>query len=104
MSIQEGKPERYVFQAVVVETSTQQAASLQEKFFSLGDPKKAVDRYPYTRHYQFVPFLKTKEWTVAKILSLAKLHVKIVQELEAIFLANLHNIHNKITHDVITLM
>lgn len=82
MSIQEGKPERYVFQAVVVETSTQQAASLQEKFFSL----------------------KTKEWTVAKILSLAKLHVMIVQELKTIFLANLHNIHNKITHNVITLM
>jgi hypothetical protein len=102
--IQEGKSERYVFQAVVVEASTQQAASLREKFFSLGDPKKAVERYPYRGNYPFVPFLKTKEWTVDKILRLAKLHVKIVQDLKAIFISNLQDIHNCISNDGTTLM
>jgi hypothetical protein len=92
--IQEGKPERYAFQAVVIETSTQYAASLWEKFFSLANPTQAVKEYPYTGQYQFIPFLKTKEWTVDKILRLAKLHVKIVQDLRPIFLANLRNIHN----------
>jgi hypothetical protein len=101
--IQDDKQDRYAFQAVVVETSTQQAATLREKFFSMGHPTQVLDRLPYTGKYQFVPFLKTKEWTVTKILSLAKLHVRIVQELRPIFLANLQNIHNTI-NDGITLM
>jgi hypothetical protein len=102
--IQEGKPERFVFQAVVVETSTQNAASLREQFFSLGNPDKVQKDYPYTGRYQFVPFLKTKEWTVTKILSLAKLHVKIVQDLKTVFIANLQDIRNSITPDGTTLM
>jgi hypothetical protein len=102
--IQEGKQERFAFQAVVIETSTQHAASLREKFFSLGNPEQAIERYPYTGKYQFVPFLKTKEWTMTKILNLAKLHVKIVQELKAIFIANIQNIHNSINHGGRTLM
>jgi hypothetical protein len=69
--ILEGKPERFVFQAVVVETSTQEAASLREKFYSLGNPMQVQQQFPYTGKYQFVPFLKTKEWTVQKILNLA---------------------------------
>jgi hypothetical protein len=101
--VQEGKQERYAFQAVVVETSTQHASVLREKFFSLGHTAKALESYPYTGKYQFVPFLKTKEWTVAKILSLAKLHVRIIQELRPIFIANLQNIHNTI-NDGFTLM
>jgi hypothetical protein len=101
--IQDGKQERYAFQAVVVETSTQHAATLREKFFSLGNPKTVLERFPYTENYQFVPFLKTKEWTVAKILSLTKLHVRIIQELRPIFIANLQNIHNDI-NDGFTLM
>jgi hypothetical protein len=99
--IQEGKPERFVFQAVVVETSTQNAAS---KFFSLGNPDKVQKDYPYTGRYQFVPFLKTKEWTVTKILGLVKLQVKIVQDLKTVFIANLQDIRNYITSDGTTLM
>jgi hypothetical protein len=102
--IQEGKPDRYVLQAAVIETSMQQAASLKEKFFALGNFTKAVKDYPYTDKYQRVPFLKTKEWTVAKILRLAKLHVKIVQDLRVVFLVNLQDIHNQINHGGITLM
>ncbi len=102
--IQEGKPERYAFQAVVVETSTQQASTLREKFFSLGNPTQAQNRFPYTGKYQFVPFLKTQEWTVEKILRLAKLHVKIVQDLKAIFIKNLKDIHNTINDDGTTLL
>jgi hypothetical protein len=102
--IQEGKTDRFVFQAVIVETSTQQAASLRERFFSLGNPEQAQQKYPYTGKYQFVPFLKTKEWTVPKILRLARLHVKIVQDLRPIFLANLKDIRNSIAHDGTTLM
>jgi hypothetical protein len=97
--IQEGKPDRYAFQAVVVETSTQQASSLCEKFFSLGNPTQAQERFPCTGKYQFVPFLKTHEWTVAKILQLAKLHVKLIHDLKAIFIKNLKNIHNTIDDD-----
>ncbi len=102
--IQEGKPERYTFQAVVVETATSTAAKLREKFFSLGNPLEAKLNYPYTGHYQFVPFLHTKEWTVPKILRLAKLHVSIVQDLKPIFLGNLKNIHNTIDNDGTTLL
>ncbi len=102
--IQDGKPERFAFQAVVVETSTQQAASLREKFFSLGDPKQVQQKFPYTGRYQFVPFLKMKEWTVQTILSLARLHVKIVQDLQPIFLSNLQDIHNSIDNGGTTLM
>ncbi len=102
--LQEGKPDRFVFQAVIVETSTQQAASLRERFYSLGNPVQAQEKFPYTGKYQFVPFLKTKEWTVPKILSLARLHVKIIQDLRSIFLVNLKDIHNSIAHDGTTLM
>jgi len=87
-----------------VETSTQQAATLREKFFSLDNPTKAQQEFPYVGKYQFVPFLKTKEWTVSKILSLAKIHVTIIQDLKTIFLKNLRNIHNIISPDGTTLM
>jgi hypothetical protein len=67
--IQEGKPERFVFQAVVVETSTQQAASLRERFFSLGNPKQVQEKSPYTGKYQFVPFLKYLKSSVLHALT-----------------------------------
>ncbi len=41
---------------------------------------------------------------MTKILNLAKAHVTIVQDLKAIFLVNLQDIHNSITHDGTTLM
>lgn len=87
-----------------METSTSQASSLREKFFSLSPPDIAQERYPYTGRYQFVPFLKTTEWTVQKIYNLAKLHVKLVQDLRSIFLITLQDIHNQISNDGTTLM
>jgi hypothetical protein len=84
--IQEGKPDHFIFQAVKVKTSTQQAASLHERFFSLGNPVQVQQKFPYTGKHQFFLFLKTKEWTVTKIPSLARLPVKIVQALESIFI------------------
>jgi hypothetical protein len=102
--VQDSKPERFAFQAVVVETSTQQAASLCKKFFSLGNPTQVQQKFPYTGRYQFVPFLKTKEWTVHKILGLARIHVKIVQDLRPIFISNLKDICNGIDHGGTTLM
>ena len=87
-----------------METSTQQAATLREKFFSLDNPTKAQQEFPYVGKYQLVPFLKMKEWTVSKILSLAKVHVTIIQDLKTIFLKNLRNIHNIISPDGTTLM
>ncbi len=93
---QEGQPDRYAFHAVVVETFTSQAASLRKKFYGIGTPAQAQEHYPYTGRYQFVPFLKTKEWTIPKIYNLAKLHVKIVQDLKAIFIIHLQDIHNSI--------
>jgi hypothetical protein len=65
-----------------------QAAPLREIIFSLGNPTQAVEQFRYTGKYKFVPFLKTHEWKVEKIPSLAELHVKIVQDLKAIFIKN----------------
>ncbi len=70
----------------------------------MGNPKQAQERFPYTDQYQFVPFLKTTEWTVAKILRLAKLHVKIVQDLRGIFIQNLKDIRNGIDTEGTTLL
>lgn len=64
--MQEGKPDKNACQAIAVETSTTQAASLRGKIFALGNPMQAKECYPYTGQYQFVPFLKTKEWTVPR--------------------------------------
>jgi hypothetical protein len=89
---------------VVVETATSTAEKMREKFFSLGNPLEAKLNYPYTGHFQFVLFLHTKEWTIPKILRLAKLHVSIVQDLKPIFLGNLKKNHNTIDNDGTTLL
>lgn len=102
--LQEGKPEKFTFQAIAVETATQFAAKLRERFYSLENPNIAFNHFPYTGMYQFVPFLKTKEWTCLKILQLAKLHVSIIQDLKPIFIANLQNIHHAIKPDGETLL
>jgi hypothetical protein len=59
--VQDGKPEQYSFQGVVVETSTKHANSLREWFYELGHPKQAESKYPYTGRYQFVPFIKSQD-------------------------------------------
>jgi hypothetical protein len=41
--------------------------------------------------------MKTKEWTIPKILRLAKLHVSITHDLKPLFLANLQDIHTTIS-------
>jgi hypothetical protein len=102
--IVEDKPEKYSFQAVVVETSANKAASLRERFYSLDPPTKAHQSFPYTGKYQFVPILKSKEWTVNKILRLAKLHVQIINDLKPIFLTNLQDLRQEITPTGNTLM
>lgn len=94
--INEGKPEKYTFQAVVIETATTQAATLREEFYKLPNPVSAQLQYPYTGKYTFVPLLQSKEWTVSKILRLAQYHVSIIQDLKTVFISNLQNIHNKI--------
>jgi hypothetical protein len=99
VAIQEGGKERYAFQAIVVETATNHATKLRERFYKLDNPMVAQTSYPYTGKYQFVPFLKTKEWTISKILQLAKIHVNIVHDLKPIFLANIQDIHNEINQD-----
>jgi hypothetical protein len=58
--IQDGNKDRYAFQAVVVETSTQHAASLRENFFNLGNPGQTVERFPYTGKYQFCSLSENK--------------------------------------------
>jgi hypothetical protein len=102
--IQDGKPDRYTIQAVIVETSTKHAAILREKFFSLAVPELLQQQFPYTGRYPLIPLIKTKEWTVNKIFSLAKLHVKMMQDLKAIFLTNLQDIQTVIDQDGTTLM
>ncbi len=79
--VKEGDPSRYSFQAIVVETSTQLASTIWEKFYELDQPAKAQAIYPYTGMYQFVPLLKSKEWPVDKIYKLARLHVNLIESL-----------------------
>jgi hypothetical protein len=95
---------RYSFLAVAVETSVRQAKHLREAFFSLPKPEISKAKYPYTGQYQFVPLLQSKEWPIVKIFQLAKVHVKICQNLKPIFLQNLPDIRNAISSDGHTLM
>lgn len=95
--LKQGSSDKYTFQAVVVETSATFAKQLREAFYSLQKPSVAVHQYPYTGKYQFVPFLQSKEWTVHKILQLAKVHVTIIKDLRPVFVANVQNIHNIIS-------
>ncbi len=53
--ITDEKPERVSVQAVVVKTSVEHAAMLQECFYSLGAPVLAHQVYPYIGKYQFIP-------------------------------------------------
>jgi hypothetical protein len=100
----EGGKERFSFQAIIIETSTKNAAKLRERFYTLENPSKVQHQFPYTGKYQFVPFLKSKEWTVPKILQLAKLHAKTVQDLSPIFLTNLQDIRTVISDEGDTLL
>ncbi len=99
-----GKLEKYTFQAVVVETTANQAAALRESFYKLANPLTAHLEHPYTGKYPFVALLQSKEWTSSKILRLAQYHVSIIQELKSIFIGNLQNIHNVININGETLL
>jgi hypothetical protein len=68
--IADRKPEKFSFQAIVIETEAEHASLLRERFYSLGDPLK----------YQFVPLVCSKEWPVEKIFRQAKFHDKISQQ------------------------
>jgi hypothetical protein len=57
--IHDGKPEKYTFQAVVVETAVNQAAALKESFYKLANPLTAHLVHPYTGKYPFVPLLQS---------------------------------------------
>jgi hypothetical protein len=88
--------ERYSFPAVAIETSTRQAKHLREAFFAQPKPAEAKQKYPYTGPYQFVPLFPSKEWSVYKIFQLARVHVKICDDLKAIYIQNLQDIRNEI--------
>ena len=59
-------------------------------------PAKGKVDYPYTGCYQFVPTLQSKEWLLHKIFQLATVHVKICDNLKAIYVQNLQDIRNEI--------
>jgi hypothetical protein len=88
--------EKYSFPTVAVETSTRQAKRLREAFFAQLKPADAKHMFPYTGPYQFVPLLPSKEWSVHKIFQLAKVHVRICDNLKAIYIQNLQDIRNEI--------
>jgi len=96
--------ERYAFQAVAVETFARQAKRLREAFFSLRNPAEAKVYHPYTGPYQFVPILQSKEWPAQKVFQLAKVHVKICQNLNVIYLQNLQDIWHAMGPNGNTLM
>ncbi len=92
--IKDGDRSRFSFQAIVVETSVKHAQSLREKFYQLDPPHQAEASYPYTGKYQFVPLLKSKEWSLEKIYTLAKFHVSIIDGLQPLYISNLQDINN----------
>lgn len=65
----DGKPERFTFQAVLVETLVAHAVKLKEHFYSLGGRLRAKYVYPYTGGYQFVPLLKSREGLSTRFFS-----------------------------------
>jgi hypothetical protein len=84
---------------VVVETAAKTTVALRERFYELEDPEKAITSYPYTGGYQFVPLLKSKEWSIQKIYHLAQLHVAMVDDLKPIYLQNLLDINHIVPAD-----
>ena len=94
--ISDWKPEHFLFQAVVRETSVEHAAALREWFYSLGNPVLVSRHYRYTGQYLFIPLLKSQEWPVHKIWQLAKACVHFIGCLSPIFLENLQPLTNKI--------
>jgi len=97
--IKEDDIRRYLFNAVVVETSMKHAARLRERFYELQDPRDALASYPYTGIYQFVPMVKSTEWPISKILQLAQLHSSIVDDLKLIHVHNLQDIYHVIDEE-----
>jgi hypothetical protein len=95
--ISDGKPKRFPFHAVVIETSVEHATRLRERFYSLGDPDRAAKIYPYMGKYFFVPLSKFKEWPVDKIWKLAKTNADIIRNLRPIFVENLQDLRNLIS-------
>jgi len=93
--IQEGDSARFTFQALVIKTSTKNATILRERFYEF-QPSKIVKNYPYTGLYPFVPMIKSKEWSIQKIHQLAQLHVSILNDLKAIYVSNILDIHHLI--------
>jgi hypothetical protein len=98
------KLERYSFPVVAIETSAKYSKQVREAFFSQLKPTDATKDFPYTGSYQFVPALQSKEWPITKIFQLAKVHVKICQNLKAICIENLQDIRNVIGNEGQTLM
>jgi hypothetical protein len=99
----DGGRERFSFNNIVIETSTQHAAALHEWLYELGNPLTATKQYPYTGGYQFVPMLKSKEWPISKIYHLAKIHAAIINDLRPLYLENLQDIHHLINMEVETI-
>jgi len=95
-SPQKGAP-RFSFQAVVVESLANQAAKVRERFFSLN-PQVLHATHLYTHLYPLIPFLPSKDWTVEKIHSLARLHVTMLHNQRLVFLHNLQDIKIQFTY------
>jgi hypothetical protein len=92
--IKEDDPRRYSFNAVVIETSTKHATRLRERFYELADPSKAISDYPYTGLYQFVPMVKSTDWSIQKIYQLAQLHSSIIDDLKTIYVHHIQDVNN----------
>jgi hypothetical protein len=67
--IKEGKPSRFYFQAVVVETSIKEVATLRERFYELAHPSLVAKTHPYTGQYQFIPMINPKSGLLLKYIS-----------------------------------
>ena len=88
---------KFGFKALAIETDAKMAGELREALFGLGDPKVQKHTWPVTGNSLFVPMYKTASWTTESISAMAKLHVKMVSNLEQIFVENVHAIDDTIT-------
>ena len=91
---------KFGFKAIAVETDAKMTSAVREAFFRLGDPKVEKHKWPITGTYLFIPMFKTESWTPESIAAMAKLHVKMVSNLEQIFVLNIFDLDTVITFTI----
>jgi len=78
--------------AIVVECDSKNVTQIREALFTLGDPATERIHWPVTGHFMFVPIYETKAWPHQKIVSVPKIHTKLIESLSPLYLDNIKDI------------